>query len=37
MEQRLVRGSGIGHGSSDPSGGYDIPSELDVCDSIDET
>jgi hypothetical protein len=35
-EPRLVRGSGIGHGSRDRSGGYGFPPELDVCDPIDE-
>ena len=31
-EPRLVRGSGIGHGS----GGYGFAPKLDVCDPIDE-
>jgi hypothetical protein len=33
-EPRLVRGSGIGHGSRDRSGGY--PHRLEVCDPIDQ-
>ena len=33
-EPRLVRGSGIGHGSA--TGGYGFPPELDVCDPIGE-
>ena len=32
-EPRLVKGSGIGYSSC---GGYGFPSELDVCDPIDE-
>jgi len=36
MELRLVRDSGIGHGSLDRSGGYGFRAEPDVCDPIDE-
>ena len=36
MEPRLVRDSGIGHGSLDRSGGYGFPAEPDVCDPIEE-
>jgi hypothetical protein len=35
-EPRLVRGSGIGHGSRDCSGGYGFPPKLNVGDPIDE-